>query len=821
MSADIPALEPARHRGRHPAVFVATAIAAGILIDVWWPMAWSIWLAALAGLLVVWGVLFRIRPGRVSTAFVLAAIVCLGGARYHQVRSAVDANDVSRFGRDESIPVRLTGRVVSSPVIVPRREDPALSAWLRPDRSFVLLECESLRTNEGHADVTGVVRVQVAGHLLHVEPGDRVEAHGWMVQPGGPQNPGQYDFRDRLARDGVRCLLYVDDPDAVKRIERPAWSPGRSIGRLRSAAEELLVRNLRGRSSAVGSAILLGDRTQIDDELRESFIQSGMMHLLAISGLHVGILAAFVWLTLRACGFSEKTMAVVVIGVLVGYALMTDIRPSIVRATIVISVLTVGSALNRRVSPLNALGVAAAGILLWNPLDLFHVGAQLSFLAVLGMIVAHTWSAGRPIRDPAAESPSRRRHVVNGLRWGGWWVKRMYVAMAGIWLFAAPLVAARFHVVSPAGLLVNLVLIPWFGVVLWCGYLLVFGGLLVPPLEGVAAALFDVALKVMLFVVDWASGLRLGHYYVAGPADWWLVVYYGLLSTVLFVPVGRWRRVSWVGVGGWLVAGLAVGLTPVKQDGLRCTILSMGHGVAVLVEAPNGKTLLYDAGSFGNSNRATATVQSALWARRRSRLDAIVVSHADIDHFNGVPGLLKTVPVGTLFCAKSFLDFKQPAVVITRDTAELRGVPVRLLRAGDALQLDPDVRVRILHPSLRRFENDNANSVVLEITYAGRRILLTGDLERDGMDRVLGLKPRHVDVMLSPHHGSPAANPAELADWATPTYVVASGGRRVKLEALRRTYAKSKRVFSTYRDGAITVEISPDGEVRVTPFVRR
>lgn len=812
--------EPARHRGRHPAVFVAAALSAGILIDNCWPVAWWIWLAVTAGSLVIWGLMFRIKPGRVSTVCLLAAIVCLGGARHHQTRSAVAATDVSRFGRDESIPVQLTGRLLTAPAIVPRRDDPALAAFLQPDRSLALLKCESLRTNDGETEVSGIVRIQVSGHLFHVKPGDRVEAIGWLAQPGGPRNPGQFDFRERLARDGVRCILYVEDPDAVSRLDRPEFSVRRGIGRLRDAAETMLAENLRDRSLAVGSAILLGDRTQIDSELRESFIHSGMMHILAISGLHVGILAVFVLWSARACGFSEKTTAVIVIAVVVGYALVTDVRPSIVRATIVISLLTVGNALSRQVSPLNTLAFAAGAILLWNPRDLFDVGAQLSFLSVLGMIAAGTWSFDRPIRDPATESASRMPHVGNALRSAGRWVRRMYVTMAFIWLFTVPLVAARFHVISPAGLLVNLVLIPGVGFVLGFGYLLVFGGLLVPVVQGLAASLFDGSLRIMLFLVDWASELKLGHHYVVGPTDWWMAVFYGLLAAVVFVPMGRWRRVSWIGVASWSVAGLAVGLMPVKQNGLRCTFLSTGHGVAVLVETPDGKTLLYDAGSLGNSRRATMTVQTALWARRRSRLDVIVVSHADIDHFNGVPGLLKTIPVGTLFCAKSFYEHKQAGARIARDAADSRGVPIRLLRAGDALKLDPDVSVRVLHPPPQQFESDNANSIVLEITYAGRRILLTGDLEKDGMDRLLGLEKRHVDVMLSPHHGSPAANPEELADWATPTYVVASGGRRVKMQGLRATYAKSKRVFSTYRDGAITVEIESDGEMRVTPFVR-
>ena len=112
----------------------------------------------------------------------------------------------------------------------------------------------------------------------------------------------------------------------------------------------------------------------------------------------------------------------------------------------------------------------------------------------------------------------------------------------------------------------------------------------------------------------------------------------------------------------WVIAGLSFGLSSPRQNGLRCTFLSMGHGVGVVIETPDGKTLLYDAGSIGNGNRATRTVQTALWARRRSRIDAAVISHADLDHLNGMPGILKTIPVGTLFVSQPFLDFQQKSV---------------------------------------------------------------------------------------------------------------------------------------------------------------
>lgn len=810
---------PARHRLRNPAALAAAALAAGIVADRYRPADWTVWLLATLAALAVWFVAFRRRWFRVAGIAVLLVLCGLGAARHHQYRAVVARDDVSRFARTEWVPVVLTGRVARSPVVVPKKDDVLHAAWPQPDRTYALLDCETIRTARGDERVSGRVRLQVSGHIPHVEAADRVEVRGWLSQPAGPRNPGEDDFRDRLQRSGARCIVHAGHPDAVQRLSRPGFSVRRAIGRLRSRAQDLLQRNLRGRELAVASAILLGDRTYLDADLRDAFVQSGMMHLLAISGLHVGILAMFVWVTARTLGLPVAATTAVVLFVVVGYALLTDVRPSVVRATVMIAVVCVGQAANRRVSALNALSVAALLILLWNPTDLFDVGAQLSFLSVLGMIAAGIWKSDRDA-EPALPPPLPRFDLAGRLlRGAGRWVFLMTVTMAAIWLFTLPLVVARFHVVSPIGLLLNMLLIPGVTLVLGCGYVLLFVGMLVPFTAPLTAFLFHWSLWLMLWLVDCGSTVRLGHFYAPGPAEWWLIGYYLLLAAAAVPLVGRRFRIwGWCGVCAWMIAGLSLGLSPPRQRGLRCTFLAMGHGVGVLVETPDGRTLLYDGGSIGNAERATRTVQSSLWQRGRTRVNAVVVSHADLDHLNGIPGVMNTVPVGTMFVARPFLDFHQKPVVAVCETARKRGVPIRIVHDGDRLRLDSGVTVRVLHAPWNSLETDNANSIVLEIEYAGRRILLTGDLEKAGLQRLLSLKQRPVDVLLSPHHGSPAANPAELAEWARPRYVVISGDRRAKVEELRRTYAGSRRVFSTYHDGAVTVEISPDGEMNVAAF---
>lgn len=326
----------------------------------------------------------------------------------------------------------------------------------------------------------------------------------------------------------------------------------------------------------------------------------------------------------------------------------------------------------------------------------------------------------------------------------------------------------------------------------------------------------------MLLIVEVAAKFSCGHLYVPTPPVWWLAGTVICLAS-LFWWRGRALRwhLGWKAFCLWLILGLLMPLIPQQRGPLRCTVLSVGHGLSVLLETPDRQTLLYDAGTMGDSRRTTNVVQQALWHRGLSRLDGVVLSHADADHINGVSGLIRTLPVKRLFVSPQFLDRKQPAVREVLNCVDHCRVSTRLIWQGDLLRLSDFVTCRVLHPQANdRLANDNANSLVIAVEYAGRRILLTGDLERDGLARLMQTSPTQADVLVSPHHGSLGANTTDLARWSRPTWVAVSGDRRVSLATLQSRFGPSVDVLSTSDYGAITFEIDSDGQITCNTFRR-
>jgi competence protein ComEC len=272
---------------------------------------------------------------------------------------------------------------------------------------------------------------------------------------------------------------------------------------------------------------------------------------------------------------------------------------------------------------------------------------------------------------------------------------------------------------------------------------------------------------------------------------------------------------------GWTAIGLGIAALPTQPRGLRATFLAVGHGSAILVEFPNGKTLLFDAGALDDGERAFRVVRTALWRRGITRLDAVVLSHADLDHVNAIPDLAKEIPVGTVMVARSFFQSRQAVVPYLVGEIKGREIPLRAIGKGDRLALDPSVTVEVKHPDPRtNYAQSNANSLAIRFTHAGRSLLLVGDVEREGLIDLMSHDPGQVDVFQSPHHGSPTANTPELVKWANPRIVVVSGGYVPgRMQELTARYGSSARLLSTFHDGAVTVDISRNGHLLVESHI--
>jgi competence protein ComEC len=605
-------------------------------------------------------------------------------------------------------------------------------------------------------------------------------------------------------------------------IERgPEWSPRRLLGEVRDAGTALLRKSIGPHRATLAAAILLGAREQLDPERNEGFLVTGTIHVLSISGLHVGILAWGFWMILRTGLLPRRPALLGAMILTVAYAVLTDLQPPVLRATVLVVAMCLARWLGRSALGFNTLAAAGLVVLMYQPASLFLAGPQLSFLAVAAMIVSAPLIRPAPNTDPLARLIANTRPWP--IRWSRWWggyVWRIWLTGAIIWIASLPIVWRQYNLVSPVALVVNTVIWLPITLALYGGFGALVVGAVVPQLGGLCGWVCDGSLQFMEWCISLGRELPGSYFWLPAPPAWWVGVFYVALGLATVLPAlrPRWRWTAalaclWLAGAHFLPLWTAA---KTAERTLDVSFVSVGHGVSCILELPDGRTLLYDTGKLGSPLGSVRPASAVLWSRGITHLDAVIVSHADSDHFNGIPELLERFSIGVIYVSPTMFERPQPAVGELRASVERAGVPLRVLKAGDRLD-SADVRIEVLHPPRKGvIGSDNANSIVLLLEFAGRRALLTGDLESPGLDDLVAEEPLDCDVVMAPHHGSRRSDPAGFALWSTPNFAVISGARNVEdipdIESVKDSYrARGAEVFHTAEDGCVQFQISATG----------
>jgi competence protein ComEC len=513
---------------------------------------------------------------------------------------------------------------------------------------------------------------------------------------------------------------------------------------------------------------------------------------------------------------------------LLSYALLTGGRPPVMRAAVIMGVFCLAVYLRRPTLSANSLALAWIVVALLNPTGLFTTGCQLSFLAVAILY----WGTSRWLyveQDPLQRLIAENRPPwLQALRWIG---KRILEAYAITWvvlLLQAPLVASRNHLISPIAFIIGPLVIFLTFIALIAGFLLLLSCFAMKPLAPLFAVITEAGLGACEKVVNWSDRLTWGHWYVGDIPAWWLWIFYpALLIVLVHEPLRRrWRWAATAGVG-WLCVGLLAGGSRPASEELRCTFLAVGHGGCTVLEMPDGRTILYDAGAIDGPDVTRRQIAPFLWNRGIRRIDEVILSHADLDHFNGLPALLERFPVGQVTSTPTFADKSTPGVRETLAALERFHIPLRIVEAGHRLSAG-EVEIEVLHPEgIKPEGKENFRSLVLVVRHGNHRLMLTGDLEGPGLARVVNLPPPHVDVLMAPHHGSRAGDQLELINRTNlamrtrPAIIVSCQGLPRSSPLRADPYASSGAWYlGTWPHGAITIR-STNGHLDVETFRSR
>jgi competence protein ComEC len=632
---------------------------------------------------------------------------------------------------------------------------------------------------------------------------EHVPSYGEMLLVQGkwnllPQrrNPGGFDYRAYLDRSEVRGSLTLEhlklaETGRGSRLITKVIIPARQY--IRSLADKYL----QGDESALLLGLALGERSGLSARVQEAFSNTGTTHVLAVSGLHVVLVAFILFLALRIARIPRRWAALGTCAGLVFYTLLTGSPPSIVRATIMAVAVLLGGLFERQGNGLNMLGLAGLLILFFWPQSLFDVGFQLSFAATAGIL-----AVTRPIQNQLFR-------ITENQVLREWLLLPLAVSLAAQ-IFTAPFLAYHFHKIPTISLLANLVVVPTTNLLLALGLLMAMlyplGNLVVWPLAASAYAASWVSLKS----VELFDMVKFGVITWPRPDLSQTLIY--IIALIIIFNYNKIKRIRFI-IIIFLLAVLNVFVwtkTFVTEDKLKVTFLDVGQGDAIFVQFPNGKTMLIDAGpSQEKFDSGQRTIYPFLKYQGLSTIDLALISHGDADHAGGFSYLLSHVKVKKLMISGHQCD--QSLFLSAMETAVKTKTDIDTLWGYDTLSGISPARGFVF---CQRDSTADANesSIVCFIQYGQKSFLFTGDMGPQLEDTLYarGLLPK-CTVLKVPHHGSHINNSPAVIRAISPELAVFQVGQNNRFghpspEVVEGYQAAGAKVYRTDEQGAIEME---------------
>jgi competence protein ComEC len=773
--------------------------------------------AALAVALLVAGARFAGRDRLLAgSAVIVAAFSLLGlsaaAARSQESRRRTLLPVYRRAGERSFVrPSRVGGRL--------RRE-----AARFPDFSLLTLDADWIEAGRVRLPVEGGIRARVSGEqrarLGALATGDRVTLWGRLEEPAFFANPGGIGSRSFLERERLDLFASVKSALLVEPGKRAPLLES-LLSRLRVSALERIGASLgeRGRGDTFGLivAMVTGERSGLSPSTQELYREAGILHVIAISGAHVAIVAMALYFVLRRLGTGEVTTLVLLLVLLPLYAAFCGSGAPVVRAALT-ACAVVGARLLSLDGPRgNALALAALLLLAWEPSFITDAGFQLSFGAMAGIL----W---------LSEALS--------LRLG--WLRGLAAPMAATLAAQAavvPITAWHFHALTPAAPLASLVAIPLAGALTILGFgLVAFAG--VPLVQEVAAFSAWLVAFLLTGTARLSTELPLASIAIARPGALWIVSYFLCLAAA---RLGS-RPVGAAGVTGLVVLLVRLPFTEggqgvpeaARRHRLEITALDVGHGDAIVVRLPEGQRILVDGGGLLGSSLDVGrrVILPYLLDHGGRRLEAVVATHGDFDHAAGLAAVVDSMRVGEIWEGpESKGPSRSRALEALHAAAGRRGTPVRRLGAGEVFELG-GVRFEILaaggveglaSPEAPLPENER--SVFMRLTYGDSRVLLTGDAGRELEDALLRRAPERLEaeVLKVGHHGSRGSTSAAFLEAVNPRLAILStrGGTDRPLPSTRilnRLRAFGIDYLRTDESGAVSVFLDEEGGLEVETY---
>jgi competence protein ComEC len=609
---------------------------------------------------------------------------------------------------------------------------------------------------------------------LNLSIGDSLIINGNLRKAREKRNPFEFDYNEYLSHKGIIGLCYIKSKNDIELIDQSSWSIANQIYEIRLSIAGLLDTLYNYQTSALLKGLLLADRSSIDYETKESFINAGVIHVLAVSGLHVGYIALiFLFLFSRFNLYFRN--ALTIIGLIL-FVLITGSPPSVVRAAIMAIVVILYMFSSRQYNKYNALALAGFIVLLLDPKQLFNPGFQLSFSAVLSIFIIYP----------------KFQYKVESIGINSIFLKNILLFLSvslAAQIGTLPFTIIYFNKFSVVALAANLFVIPLIGALLAIGIVSLISYPIVSIISVYYASANEVLSYILFSIVDLIGNWKYSYLYLPQFSFLDVVIFYSVLI-ILFLYLKSFITVFKKFIFLTLLTLNAFVFLKLDdkqffpQNLLSVMMIDIGQGDSFLINFPNGKAALVDAGnaSFGFDNGARV-IKPLLKNLSIDKINYGFVSHTDADHYKGYESLLSDGIIDTIIKPPVDSTFKKDL----RFDQYVKSLNIPIKPANKCIMIFGNVRLYLLTDESffkENFHDLNEKSTVMKVVYGNTSFLFTGDagkqVELDYANRYGEFLQS--DILKAGHHGSKTSTRTEFLDLVNPKIVLISCGLNNKFK---------------------------------------
>ena len=763
----------------------------------------------------------------VSLAFFCS--MSLGAIRLNSYRH-LPANDISNIIKDRTL-ATIRGTIITEPYISDNNDWLFAKFKISDPMSSFYLKLSEAEGKDGWFNVSGTIRVQVSQAVIDLNAGDNVQIYCWLERLKPATNPGEFDLARKLSDENIFITAAVDSRDAIEVLSHQNIINFFQIHKILNKSAAYALRgnpDQENQSKDLIEALVLGSRYKIDNETYIAFRKTGLVHFLSLSGLNFVIMIAFVWWLCKLTGLGKKRQAIICIAVSILFVMSVPPNPPVLRAAVISLVFCASFLFSRQPNSFNSLSLSAIILLLVRPVDLFDPGWQLSFATTLGILLFY-WRIQLFLYEKIFPL---FKQVLNAPKFPFFTKEKSLFNLSGLfstglaaWLGGAGIMLYHFNTITPLSSIWTVLASPFVSAITIIGLLKITISFFLPSIAyilGIFAALLS---DWLIWLVKLFAKVNISEILIGRVSFSPIILYYCALFFVAFLFFSRpvLRKI----ICAALILVLATSLFAAKfqrtyRNYLVLTCLDVGHGQAILIQPPGTANLLFDAGSLYKSNVGRRIIIPFMRSQAIDKLDAIIISHNDIDHINAIPEVISDVKTKFVFANDSFSsDSKQSgAAKLLNNYISNSGFTIQDV---NNLHIQSPAKIKVLWPpkdsniSSRLSVNDK--SVVSLIDFAGVKILLCSDIEKFAQLKILEIYPDlKADVVIAPHHGSTSTSDPLFIEKLQPQIIIYSSGQ-TQYENQSKNKINGTQLFTT-KDGAIQIKTSKYGKITYQTSVK-